>query len=187
MLFRSEVCAQKWGDLSEEGYGVSLLNDCKYGYSAEGNELCLTLLKCGAYPNEEADQGEHTFTYSLYPHKDSYKQGGTIREAYLLNRPLICMQAGGGGKLPAQYSLVSCDMENIIIETVKKAEDGNGMIVRLYDAWGRKSNPTLKFGFAARKISLCDLMEQPLSEIGAGNEVTLRVNNYEIVSLLVEM
>lgn len=147
-----EVCAQKWGDLSEEGYGVSLLNDCKYGYHAEGNEIAITLLKCGTYPNVEADQGLHTFTYSLYPHRDGFRQGGTIQQAYLLNRPLSCLLTKGTGDLPAEYSLVSCDCENIIIETVKQAENGDGIIVRLYDAWGKKSTPVLTFGFDVKKL-----------------------------------
>lgn len=182
-----EVCAQKWGDLSEEGYGVSLLNDCKYGYSADGNEIAITLLKCGTYPNVEADQGLHTFTYSLYPHKDNFRQGGTIREAYLLNRPLTCIPTEGAGTLPPEYSFVSCDSENIVIETVKQAEAGDGMIVRLYDAWGKKSTPRLKFGFDVEKVLLCDLLENPIEEIRtdreAGNEVTIKVDNFEIITL----
>lgn len=182
-----EVCVQKWGDLSEEGYGVSLLNDCKYGHSTEGNEMTLTLLKCGTYPNPDADQGEHSFTYSLYPHADSFKQSGTIQEAYLLNRPLETMAAAGGGNLPSQYSFISCDSDNIIIETVKEAENGPGIIVRFYDAWGKKSSPTLKFGFEAKKISICDLMEHPLQEIGSGDEVQLKVSNFEIVTLMLEV
>lgn len=182
-----EVCAQKWGDLSEEGYGVSLLNDCKYGYGADGNEIAITLLKCGTYPNVEADQGLHTFTYSLYPHKDNFRQGGTIREAYLLNRPLTCIPTEGAGTLPPEYSFVSCDSENIVIETVKQAEAGDGMIVRLYDAWGKKSTPRLKFGFDVEKVLLCDLLENPIEEIRtdreAGNEVTIKVDNFEIITL----
>lgn len=185
-----EVCAQKWGDLSEEGYGVSLLNDCKYGYSADGNEIAITLLKCGTYPNVEADQGLHTFTYSLYPHKDNFRQGGTIREAYLLNRPLTCIPTEGAGTLPPEYSFVSCDSENIVIETVKQAEAGDGMIVRLYDAWGKKSTPRLKFGFDVEKVLLCDLLENPIEEIRtdreAGNEVTIKVDNFEIITLRIE-
>lgn len=185
-----EVCAQKWGDLSEEGYGVSLLNDCKYGYSADGNEIAITLLKCGTYPNVEADQGLHTFTYSLYPHKDNFRQGGTIREAYLLNRPLTCIPTEGAGTLPPEYSFVSCDSENIVIETVKQAEAGAGMIVRLYDAWGKKSTPRLKFGFDVEKVLLCDLLENPIEEIRtdreAGNEVTIKVDNFEIITLRIE-
>lgn len=182
-----EVCAQKWGDLSEEGYGVSLLNDCKYGYGADGNEIAITLLKCGTYPNVEADQGLHTFTYSLYPHKDNFRQGGTIREAYLLNRPLTCIPTEGAGTLPPEYSFASCDSENIVIETVKQAEAGDGMIVRLYDAWGKKSTPRLKFGFDVEKVLLCDLLENPIEEIRtdreAGNEVTIKVDNFEIITL----
>lgn len=181
-----EVCAQKWGDLSEEGYGVSILNNCKYGYSASGSEMSLTLIKCGTYPNPEADQGVHTFTYSLYPHKDSFKQGGTINEAYLLNRPLEVVSAKGAGKLPSEYSLISCDSPNIIIETVKAAENGKGIIVRLYDAWDKKSAPILNFGFDAEEIYLCDMMEQPVAKIGSGNSVKLNVSNFEIITLLIE-
>lgn len=178
-----EVCAQKWGDLSEDGYGVSLLNNCKYGYSAEGGEIKLTLIKCGTYPNTEADQGEHSFTYSLLPHKGSFRDGHTVEEAYLLNRPLEAVQTVGGGRLPSEFSLVSCDCPNIVIETVKQAEDGNGFIVRLYDAWDRKSRPVVKFGIPTREIILCDLSENDMEEVGSGDEVTLPVSNFEIITL----
>jgi len=182
-----EVCAQKWGDLSEEGYGVSILNNCKYGYSADGSEMSLTLIKCGTFPNEVADQGHHSFTYSLYPHKDSFKQGKTIEEAYLLNRPMEALYSDGVGSLPSEYSLVSCDMENIVIETVKESEDGKGMVIRLYDAWDKKSKPTINLGFSAKKIYLCDMLEKPVCELGSGDEVKLEVSNFEIVTLLLEV
>lgn len=181
-----EVCAQKWGDLSEEGYGVSLLNNCKYGYSAKGNEITLTLLKCGTFPNPEADQGIHEFTYSLYPHKDGFRQGGTINEAYLLNRPMTCISASGNGNLPEEFSLVSCDCENIVIETVKKAENGEGIIIRLYDAWGKKTNAEISLGFDAETIAVCDMMENPIEEIGKGNSAKVKFSNFEIVTLLVK-
>lgn len=182
-----EVCAQKWGDLSEEGYGVSLINNCKYGYSTEGSEMSLTLIKCGTYPDPMADKGYHSFTYSLYPHMGSFKQGGTISQAYLLNRPLQARKAEGKGNLPPLYSLVSCDKENVVIETVKEAEDTPAVVIRLYEAWDKRSEVTLKFGFEAKKISLCDLMERPLAEIGTGNEITLNVANFEIVTLIAEL
>ncbi|MGN0179821.1 MAG: alpha-mannosidase [Monoglobaceae bacterium] len=182
-----EVCAQKWGDLSEEGYGVSILNNCKYGHSASGNEMSITLIKCGTFPNEEADRGHHSFTYSLYPHSDNFKQGGTIQEAYLLNRPLEAIETSGGGSLPDEFSLVSCDCDNIVVETVKEAENGNGIIVRLYDAWNKKSKPALKFGFEAKKVSLCDMLENPIEEIGSGSEIKLSVSNFEIITLFIEI
>ena len=181
-----EVCAQKWVDFSENGYGVSILNDCKYGHSVIGNEMSITLIKCGTYPNPEADQGQHLFTYSLLPHIGDFTQGGIVNESYLLNRPLKAIKVNGGGMLPAEYSLITCDCENIVIETVKEAENGHGIVVRLYDAWNRKSRPTLKLGFDAKAVSLCDMLENPIEEIGMGSEVSLKVNNFEIITLLIE-
>lgn len=182
-----EVCAHKWGDLSEEGYGVSILNDCKYGYSALGNEMTLTLIKCGDYPNGQSDKGLHKFVYSIYPHSGDFKHGSTINEAYLLNRPLEAFEGMGNGNLPKEYSLVSCDCENIIIETVKQSEDKKGFVIRLYDAWGMKSKPNIKFGFDVKKIFLCDMLEKPTELIGKGNEVKMKVGNFEIVTLYVEV
>lgn len=181
-----EVCAQKWIDFSENGYGVSILNDCKYGHAVQGNEMSITLIKCGTYPHPEADQGRHLFTYSLLPHTGDFAQGGTVNEAYLLNRPLKAVKSNGGGQLPSAFSLVECDCENIVIEAVKQAENGDGIIVRLYDAFNRKSTPTLKLGLDAEKISICDMMENPLEEIGKGREATLNVGNFEIVTLLIQ-
>lgn len=182
-----EVCAQKWGDVSDGGYGFSLLNNCKYGYNAVGGEIKLTLHKCGTYPNTDADQGVHPFTYSALPHDGDFRDGKTIEEAYLLNRPFETAAAEGSGKLAPSFSLVSCDCPNIVIETVKKAEDGNGIIIRLYDAWDKKSNPTVKLGFDAAKISLCDMMENSVSEIGVGKEVSIPVSNFEIITLKAEL
>ena len=85
--------------------------------------------------------------------------------------------------MPSEYSLVQCDAENIIIETVKQAEDGDVIIVRLFDVWNRKSMPKIKFGFSAKKIELCDMMENPIETIGSGDEVSINVANYEIVTL----
>ena len=184
-----EVCAQKWADIGENGYGVSLLNDCKYGHSAEGSTLTLSLLKGATYPNPEADQGSHDFTYSLLSHTGDFREAGTIREAYALNQPLMAASACGGGSLPDSFSLVCCDMPGVIIETVKQAEDGHGFIVRFYEAFDRRCRATLTLGLPFRKVTLCDLMENPLSSDTLevhGNQVTLPVRNFEIVTLRVE-
>ena len=92
------VCGHKWADLSEGNYGVSILNDCKYGWSAVDSTLCLTLLKCATYPNPQADKGSHAFTYSLLPHGGDYRQGETVREAYSLNQPLMWRKIKTGEK-----------------------------------------------------------------------------------------
>ena len=182
-----EVCAHKWADLSEAGYGVSLLNDCKYGHSAEGGTLKLTLLKCATHPNPEADQGHHTFTYSLLPHLGGFREGGTIQAAYRLNQPLQAVPlTGGAGDLPARFSLLSCDRDNVIIETVKQAEDGDELIIRLYEAHGMRCKAALTFGVPVARAVLCDLMENELPDGGltvAENTVTLPVGCFEIVTL----
>lgn len=180
-----EVYGHKWVDLSENGYGISLLNDCKYGHNTEGNILKLTVLKCGTYPNAEADQGFHEFTYSLFPHRGDFRSAGTIQEAYALNQPLLAAEnVHGDGSLPGEFSLVSCDCENVMVETVKKAEADNGMIVRMYEAFGGHCSAKIRVATGFSKAVLCDLMEQPLKELPfEENTVNLSLGNFEIVTL----
>lgn len=180
-----EVCAHKWADLSEGDYGVSLMNDCKYGYSTERNVLKLSLLKCATYPNPHADKGRHTFTYSLYPHSGNFKSGGTIQASYLLNRPLIAKKVNkNNGSLCDSFSMISCDKENIIIETVKKAEKSEDIIIRLFDSYNRKTKAKISFGFNVAKAYICDMMENEISEIIVeSNSITIPVRNFEIVTL----
>jgi len=181
-----EVCAQKWADLSEDDYGVSILNDCKYGHSIIGDHMTITMLKCGINPSTVDDHGQHLFTYSILPHTGDFKKGGTINEAILLNRPLVAFDSLGGGKLPESYSLVTCDKENIIVETVKQAENGDGIVVRLHDEWNRKASVTLKFGFDAKKVYITDMLENVIEEVPVTeNTVKLNVSNFEIVTLLI--
>ena len=129
-----EECAHKWADLSEYGYGVGLLNDCKYGYRVKGNTLQLTLLKCGQYPYPEADQGHHSFTYSLLPHKGNWTEGKVEEEARCLNQP--CHVYGvekHAGNLPKEKAFFQCTAEGCILEAVKYAEDSRDIIVRVYE------------------------------------------------------
>lgn len=180
-----EVCAHKWADISEDDYGVSILNNCKYGCSAEGSTLKLTLLKSATYPNPSADKEEHVFTYSLYPHKGSYKTGGTVRMGYRLNNPFTVLELPKqSGNMPESFSLVSADDERIIIETVKKAEDDDGIIVRLYDAFDRRGKVGVTFGFDFREAYVCDLMENVTDKAEHdGRTVYINVGNFEIVTL----
>lgn len=185
-----EVCAHKWADISEDGYGISILNDCKYGYSCLGNEMTLSLLKCATYPNPEADKGRHSFTYSIYPHAVDFKTGGTVREAYKLNQKLVVRDIEKhSGKLDENVSMISCDCENIIIETVKLAEDDNSIVIRLYDAYNRKSNPTLTFGFDVKNAYISDMLENAEEKLEIENKrnVKINVSNYEIITLKIEV
>lgn len=182
-----EVCAHKYADISEDDYGVALINDCKYGYNTEGNTLKLTLLKAGIYPNKNADNETHTFTYSLLPHKGNHKEGKVIQNAYLLNRPLTILKAKGNGALPESFSSVICNKENIIIETIKKAENSDATILRAYDSYNRRGNATFSFGYDIKKAYLCDMLENEIKELEVvENSVSIDISTFEIVTIKVE-
>ncbi|HPT79353.1 MAG TPA: alpha-mannosidase [Candidatus Atribacteria bacterium] len=162
---RFEVSGHKWADLSEGGYGVSILNDCKYGYDIKGDQMRITLLKSAEYPSS-ADIGTHEFVYSLYPHAGGYHEGGTVYMGYRLNCPMYAfVSEAHTGTLPDVFSLCSVDQDNVIIETVKKAEDSNDIILRVYEAHNKKTNAEFTFFAKNIKVRECDLMENEIGEI----------------------
>ncbi len=180
-----ETYAHKWVDVAEDGYGVALLNDGKFGHSIEGNLLSITLLKCATYPNPNADQGRHHFTYSLLPHAEDFRRGGVIEESHILNQPLYEQTlTAQDGDLPARYSFVSADKPNIVFTAVKQAEDRNGVILRFHDAYNRRERVTLTLPAGFTRAYLCDLMENELEslEIRDGR-ITLPVGNFEVVTV----
>lgn len=183
---RFESCGQKWMDISEGHYGVSLLNDCKYGYSAKDSNIALTLIKSGIEPNKTADQEEHVFTYALYPHKEMWSAAGTVQEAYKLNQPAYATR---GELKNTGKSFISTDKDNIIIETVKPAENGDGMIVRLYDCENSLTKATLTFAEGMlESVEECNLMEEKEADIEAcGNSFTVSVKPYEIKTYRVRL
>ncbi len=180
-----EVCAHKYADISDHGYGVSLLNDYKYGYSCLGTELSITLLKCATHPNPEADQGQHEFTYALLPHTGDFRDAGVIETAYMLARPLAAIAPHGTGDAPETFRLAETDSENVIIEAVKAAEyDDNAVIVRLYDAHNMKTTAKVTVGFDVSRVCVCDMEENELYELALdGRSVNVPVGSFEIVTL----
>lgn len=179
-----EVSGHKWADLSDSGYGVSLLNDCKYGYNCEENVLKLTLLTSQTYPNPVADRGEHDFSYAILPHAGAVVCGDTIKEGYLFNKPLEAVKVTGTGNVPAEYGLVESSSEGFAVETIKKGEYGEDIIARGYECFGSKRKVSLTFGFDVKKAYLCDLMENELEEIEVkNNSVSFNVGNFEIITL----
>ena len=186
---RFETCAHKWVDLSEGDYGVSLLNDCKYGHDIWDNVIRLTLLRGPTDPDPEADLGEHTFTYSLLPHAGSWDEH-TVAEAYALNDPLI-VAACGGEKLPDHanvrkddVSFVTVDKPHIVIETIKLAEDGRGVIVRLYESQRKRGTFTLECAFSLAGAWRTNLLEEnkELLEVN-GQELLAEIRPYQIMTL----
>lgn len=185
---RYEVCAHKYVDVSEDDYGVALLNNCKYGHNIEGSTIKLTILKCGTFPWENADKDRHIFTYSLYPHSGNHKEGGVVQQGYALNKPVTLVAGGGDGTIADTFTFAKTNKENVIIDTVKKAENDNGYIVRLYDAYNRKCKADVTFGFDIKNAYICDLMENKLSKIDISDsrKISVDVGNFEIVTLYIE-
>ena len=183
---RFESCAHKWVDLSEGDYGVSLLNDCKYGHDISGNVIRLTALKGAMFPDPDADLGEHHFTYSLLPHVGDWRQE-TVPAAYALNNPLIIHQVQGapqGASKADSRSLVHVDVPQIIIETVKQAEDGDGLIVRLYEHERTQREFDLRAGFPLAEVHRCNLLEENADCLDAtGKKARLRARPYQIMTL----
>jgi alpha-mannosidase len=142
---RFEVSAHRFCDLSEPGYGVALLNDGKYGHSAKGNVVGISLLRSPLYPDPFADEGEHRFTYSLFPHIGDWTAAGVAREAFALNAPLFPVRAQEDA-LPRGFSLVEAEGLELALGSLKLAEHGDSVILRLYEPHGARGECTLRFG-----------------------------------------
>lgn len=232
---RFESGGHKWVDVSEGHYGVSLLNDCKYGHSVEGigagsdwgadvgSGVCsgvgadvgLTLIKSGIWPNPAADQEVHTFAYALFPHAGTWRDAGTVAEGYFFNQPLLvagvgvgvgaeAVAVGAAGELVVgaadraakvvgaalaeevegaaeisavdRFSLAWVDAPNVVIETIKPAEDGDGVIVRLYEVDNALTTTRLHWGRALESVCECNLLEETLDIDSASVEVDVEVN-----------
>ncbi len=179
-----EVCAHKWADISEYGCGVSLLNDCKYGYSALGGDLSISLLKSTTSPYTEADRGEHNFTYSLLVHDGDFRRAGVIEEAALLNNPVIFKTVSGEGTLPEVFSLAKSSSPSAVIDCIKKAEDSDATVLRLYESHNSKTVTEITLGFDAQKAYICNTLEEELEELPIkNNTLSLNLSNFEIVTL----
>ena len=184
---RFESCAHKWADLSQNDFGVSLLNDCKYGYDICDGKMRITLLRAGVEPDYLQDQGEHSFTYSLYPHPGTWADGGTVRAGYELNVPVEQCVADAGDARIACSSFIRVEGSNAVLDTVKRAEDGRGYILRLYEACGGGGQITVNLPMAAARVTACDLMENDEAPVAvSGSRFTFETAPYCIHSFRVE-
>jgi alpha-mannosidase len=178
------VTGHHWADLSEGNYGVSLLNDCKYSYDIKESTMRLSLLRAPVHPDEHADEGEHEMVYALYPHGGDWRNG-TVQQGYEMNVPLVAMAMEGQGGAKAA-SFASLDTDNVILDAVKKHEDSDALIVRLFETYGQRGDVTLTFAKTPKSVTLCDMMEENDVTIKfKGNEVPLYFTPYEIKSLKV--
>lgn len=179
---RFETVGQQWADLSEHGYGVSLLNDCKYGYDIKNHVMRLSLINTPVFPDPEADRGAHQFTYALLPHAGDWRQGATVREAWALNSPLT---AASGRSSQEGLSLFSLSSSNVFIDAVKKAEDENAVILRIHEFEGSRGTLDIISGLPISKWAACNLMERIESDMQESSVISCTIDPYEIKTFMV--
>ncbi|KAF9975357.1 Glycoside hydrolase, 38 vacuolar alpha mannosidase [Actinomortierella ambigua] len=177
-----EVCGHKFADLSEHGYGVALLNDCKYGYSCHGNVMRLSLLRSPKAPDYHCDIGHHEIKFAAYPHKGTFHESRVVQEALQFNIPMTI-------QLDDSSIFSIRGAKNVILDTIKKAEDSNRIIVRLHEAYGGRAVFQLSSTRGIKNVVRCDILERDGEhvEFDAQESVTERIvlNAFEIVTLKV--
>ncbi len=180
-----EVPHQKWVDVSEYGYGAALLNDGKYGVNVDKTVIGLSLLRAPKWPDPEADMGRHEFTYSFLPHSGDFQESGVIEAAYDLNSTTETGEVNDFVRIP---SLIKTDDRGTIVESVKLAEDSERrLVIRLYEAWGRKRKVDIDFGFSPKAVKTLNLIEDERKELEAENgSLKYEFDPFEIVTLGVD-
>jgi alpha-mannosidase len=179
-----EVCAHRWAELADGDFGVALLNDCKYGHDIHGSVMRLSLLRAPTHPDPTADRGQHRFTYALMPHPGDFREAGVIAAAEDLNAPLRIVR---GRPAEEQRSLMEVDTPQVVVETIKRAEDSNATIVRLYEAWGGSCTVRLRTTLPVTRAFLCDFLEQDRQEVGmTDGAVELDLTPFKILTLKLE-
>ncbi len=184
---RFEVCAHRWADLGEPGYGVALLNDCKYGHDIRGNVMRLSLLRAPAWPDPETDQGTHRFSYALFPHAGDLRDAGRDRRGRGVQpaaRRAAGLAAPGAAAAPASTSVVRADRPNVTIEAVKQADDGDAVVVRLTEAFGARGPVRLTTAFPLASAMRVDVLERERGPVAcSGDTVELDLRPFELVTL----
>ncbi|WP_009632530.1 alpha-mannosidase [Synechocystis sp. PCC 7509] len=181
-----EVPALRWADLSNDNYGVSLLNDCKYGYDSEPNQLRLTLLRSASWPDPEADKGHHEFTYAIYPHSGTWQAAQTVQHGYELNIPFQVIQLPATseaktGTLPKAGSFLNLSADNLVITAFKQSEDNpKEWILRCYECYGLVAEKvTLQSVLGLEVAQQVDILEFP-------TQTSLDIKPWKIANFVIE-
>jgi len=181
-----EVPALRWADLSEKDYGVSLINDSKYGYDCKGSTMRLSLLRSPKWPDPTADRGFHRIKYSLYPHKGTWKEAKTPNIAYDFNNPLVpILTDKHAGNLPLEnYSFIKLSPENLILTVLKKSEDSNSWTIQFYESQGEETEAQLVLPFIPSNVFKSNFLEEDREELKFnGERITLKVKANSITTL----
>lgn len=184
---RFEVPAEKWADMTSGDYGVSLLNNSKYGYDTKDNVMRLSLLRSPKWPDPTQDMGKHTIDYALYPHKGNWKSANTVQKGWEYNEPLVAViNSIHSGSLPLSKSFIKLDENNLILTTVKKAEDTDAWIIQWYDSEGKETEANLTLPAIPKKILKSNFMEEdgePLKFNGKSVKVKTKKHSVETIKV----
>ncbi len=181
-----EVVAHKWADFSETGFGVALLNDCKYGHSIKDHQMSITLLKSTCYPDPDMDKKAHDFTYAVYPHDGGWREAGVHQAGCALNQPMMAVVSQEHGALAPSFSAVELDCANVMVEVIKDAYEGEGTILRLYEFEGIRGAVEVMLPYAPTRVFATSLLEEDGDEIPVqGQTFTWEMKPYEIATFRV--
>ncbi len=177
-----EVSAHNFIDMSEDGYGLTILNDCKYGYEVNEQRMIITLLKAPMNPDPASDRGDHYFTYSLYPHAGGWKDAETLVRGLEFNNPMLPVELSDEAKGAESGSFISVDGKNVTLEAVKKCEDEDAYIVRFVEKSGRRTKVTAEFFAEIASVTECNLLEREdvAADVASGKTLSFEINPFEI-------
>lgn len=180
---RYEVPGHRWADLSEHGFGAAVLTDCKYGYSCYANELRISLLRSPKSPDPEADLGRHEFAYALLPHAGGWREAGVVAEGMRFNAPLrwtaLVFQKHKEG-------FASVDDANLVLDTIKRAEDTDALVLRLYEAHGARGRARVRLGVPVASAHRANALEEDGDALEVdGDTIVVPYRPHEIVTLKV--
>ncbi|MFS8119484.1 MAG: alpha-mannosidase, partial [Microcoleus sp.] len=186
-----EVPILRWVDISNNGFGVSLLNDCKYGCDIQPNQIRLTLLRGSTWPDEQADQGVSEFTCAVYPHSGNWQDAGTVRQGYELNLPLLVKVLPQLGEnrnqsLPAVGKFLDLSAKNLVLMAFKQSEDdANVWILRCYESEGKQAVLELESDLELEIVESVDLLERPANLSQKLSQGRFKIESWKIASFAV--
>jgi alpha-mannosidase len=175
---RYEVPGHRFADVAEHGFGAAVLSDCKYGWSCEGADLRLSLLRAPKSPDPEADMGRHEFAYALLPHAGGWREAGVLAEAIRFASPLRRTAL----ELPSSFA--SVDDPALVLDTVKPADDGDGVVLRLYEAFGGRGVARVRLARPFSRAQLANALEEPVGLLRIdGDAVVLPYRPHELLTV----
>ncbi|KAF9892873.1 Glycoside hydrolase, 38 vacuolar alpha mannosidase [Aspergillus nanangensis] len=203
-MAKFEVCCHKWADLSENGFGVSVLNDSKYGFATCGNLMRLSLLRAPKAPDAHADMGRHHIRYAILPHAGPL-DSRTIRAGYSFNHPLVLEPAVANATNDIFRSINITGSAALILDVVKRGEDdedvsrdnllrrsGKSVILRIYESLGGKARGTIHTSLPVKKVWKCNILEDnetalTTSKTAKSTDVGIELRAFEVATYRLQL